>query len=175
MPFPDSDSESETFRLTRSKNGMNNEPAANKDSGGSGEGGEGGDEEASATPPVGFVGKRKMSIPLANRAMQQHEKEVHEALADDVAALRHTATKHLEKKDFAKEVRGVKDVDNFLEYSQVRERVECQSYASYSAIDLARHTRRSPGDDRGQASGLHDGRHRQQGDRHHGRDQVLDL
>ena len=61
--------------------------------------------------------RRKLSIPMMERAFQQHEKDVDEVLAD--SAIQHTSMKALDKKNFTQEVRGTRDINNFLEKSEV--------------------------------------------------------
>ncbi len=60
---------------------------------------------------------RKMSVPTIEREFKLHEKDIEETLHD--TALQHTQMKMVEKKDFTNEVRGTRDINNFLEKSEV--------------------------------------------------------
>ena len=61
--------------------------------------------------------RRKLSIPLGEREQQLHDKDIDETLHD--TALQHTQMKAVDKKDFTNEVRGARDISNFLEKSEV--------------------------------------------------------
>ncbi len=61
--------------------------------------------------------RRRLSVPLFEREQQLHEKDIDESLHDH--SLQHTANKSIEKKDFTNEVRGTRDINAFLEKSQV--------------------------------------------------------
>eukprot|EP00095_Tigriopus_kingsejongensis_P000918 maker-scaffold186_size273091-snap-gene-1.39 protein:Tk00918 transcript:maker-scaffold186_size273091-snap-gene-1.39-mRNA-1 annotation:"hypothetical protein DAPPUDRAFT_40435" len=61
--------------------------------------------------------RRRMSIPMEERINQQHEKDIDHALHD--VSLQHTQVQAVEKKDFALEVRGTRDINNFLQKSEV--------------------------------------------------------
>ena len=60
---------------------------------------------------------RRLSIPIAEREQHLHDKDIDESLHDH--ALQHTASKTVDKKDFTAEVRGARDISNFLEKSSV--------------------------------------------------------
>ena len=61
--------------------------------------------------------RRKLSIPSVEREQQLHDKDIDETLHD--TALQHTQMKAVDKKDFTNEVRGARDISNFLEKSEV--------------------------------------------------------
>ena len=61
--------------------------------------------------------KRRLSVPMVERALQQHEKDIDGVLHD--STLQHTAMKAVDKTDFTQEVRGTRDITNFLEKSEV--------------------------------------------------------
>ncbi|TRY61185.1 hypothetical protein TCAL_17215 [Tigriopus californicus] len=61
--------------------------------------------------------RRKLSVPLAERINRQHSQDIDETLHD--VSLQHTQVASVEKKDFAQEVRGTRDINNFLQKSEV--------------------------------------------------------
>ena len=71
---------------------------------------------ASATITMGSI-RRKMSTSNLERELQLHEKDIDETLHD--TALQHIQMKAVEKKDFTHEVRGTRDINNFLQKSEV--------------------------------------------------------
>lgn len=60
---------------------------------------------------------RRISVPMVERAFQQHEKDIDDTLHD--SNLQHTCMKGVEKKDFTQEVRGTRDITNFLQMSEI--------------------------------------------------------
>ncbi len=71
-------------------------------------------------PPGGLrrgSSKRRMSVPMVERSRRLHEKDIDTSLA--ATTLQHTHSKPLDKKDFASEVRGHRDIMVFFEKSEV--------------------------------------------------------
>ena len=54
---------------------------------------------------------------MVEREQKLHEKDIDDSLL--VSALQHTHSKTMDKKDFTNEVRGTRDITNFLEKSEV--------------------------------------------------------